>query len=157
MTDPNKNNLLLIKNGFPIMSLIRLIYISVTCSKMNLASLQEILSVAEEHNTEKKITGALAYGNSSFLQVLEGSRSEVSALYNHISKDHRHTEVELVEVVPIQTRDFGKWSMRYVYFDEQNNSNHIATIKRIANTDKFTPKLWTAEQSLSVMIALNAN
>jgi uncharacterized protein YdiU (UPF0061 family) len=137
------------------MNLTRLIYASTALPGINFASLQQILSTAETKNLKKTITGALVYGSGYFLQILEGNRSDISALYNHISQDKRHSEVELLEVMPIQTRDFEQWSMRYVRYDDQNNSSHHTIVKKITQTDKFVPKLWTAEQSRAVLIELS--
>jgi hypothetical protein len=49
-----------------------------------------------------------------FLQVLEGGRSAVNALYNRIAADPRHTQVELLVYEEIGERRFAGWSMGQV-------------------------------------------
>jgi hypothetical protein len=137
------------------MKLTRLIYASVATPGIEFSELQDILFTSEKNNVTKEITGALSYGRGSFLQLLEGERSEISALYQTISLDTRHSQLELLEVVPIQTRDFAQWSMRYVPYNEEKNVAVLAKVKKIMHGDDFTPKLWSAEQSRAVLIALN--
>jgi hypothetical protein len=136
------------------MNLTRLIYTSIAFPGINLAILEEILLSAEKNNSKKKITGALCYGSGQFLQVLEGDQSTISALYNYVSQDKRHFEVEIIEVTSIKKRDFEQWSMQYVYFNTLTNANQLSMVKRITHSDKFSPRLWSAEQCLSVMIEL---
>jgi Sensors of blue-light using FAD len=48
------------------------------------------------------------------LQVLEGGRSAVNKLYNHIAKDDRHTDVEVLSYEEIGERRFAAWTMGQV-------------------------------------------
>ena len=56
------------------------------------------------------------------MQVLEGSRSEVSALYNSIVKDARHRDVELLLLEEISERRFASWTMGQVNLAKVNPS-----------------------------------
>ena len=138
------------------MNLTRLIYSSIAFPGIEFSVLRDMLFVSENNNFLKDVTGALSYGGGSFLQILEGDRSEISRLYNIIINDKRHSEIELVEVVPIQIRDFANWSMRYVHYDEKTNPDALAEIKKITTTEKFTPRFWTADQCRAVLLALSA-
>ena len=56
----------------------------------------------------------LCFSGGIFLQVLEGGRSQVSALYNRISADPRHRDVVLLSYDEIGERSFAGWSMGQV-------------------------------------------
>ena len=55
-----------------------------------------------------------------FLQVLEGGRASVSALYNRIAQDPRHREVVLLHYEEIGERHFSSWSMGQVNMNRIN-------------------------------------
>jgi hypothetical protein len=54
------------------------------------------------------------------LQVLEGGRSPVSALYNRIANDPRHHDVVLLSYEEIGERSFASWSMGQVNLNRLN-------------------------------------
>jgi hypothetical protein len=51
---------------------------------------------------------------SSFLQVLEGDRGEVTRLYARMSADPRHQDLELIHCESITERRYADWSMAQV-------------------------------------------
>ncbi len=53
----------------------------------------------------------LCFADGVFLQTLEGGRSTVSALYNRIVQDSRHSDVVLLSYEEIQERRFAGWAM----------------------------------------------
>jgi hypothetical protein len=73
-----------------------------------------ILKTAREHNPRTGVTGVLCHCATSkiFMQVLEGGRGAVSALYNRIAQDPRHREVALLSYEEIGERSFsaGPWA-----------------------------------------------
>ena len=48
------------------------------------------------------------------MQVLEGERSIINALYSRIIADTRHSQVELLSFEEIDQRRYGEWSMALV-------------------------------------------
>jgi len=94
--------------------LLQVIYASAAYQKMNSDELAEILSVAREKNTEKGISGMLAYHGGSFLQVLEGPEPEVEALLKTIADDPRHRHIKLLLKASIEEKEFEDWSMGFV-------------------------------------------
>lgn len=73
--------------------------------------LQEILSASHFHNTKLGITGMLLYVEGNIMQVLEGEKDKVEALYQKIQRDTRHNNVFILTQGYIEQRSFGKWSM----------------------------------------------
>jgi len=45
---------------------------------------------------------------------LEGSRTAVNKTYNKILNDHRHADVQLLEMKEVTERYFDSWSMKFV-------------------------------------------
>jgi len=94
--------------------LFRLIYVSRPADGVDLRETRKILSVSQENNVRRAISGTLIFNSGYFLQWLEGSRTEVSSLYSHIAKDPRHRDAELLEFSQVARREFAEWSMGYV-------------------------------------------
>jgi Sensors of blue-light using FAD len=103
------------------MSLYRLIYSSHGKPNLGYHDLKDIMEKSDKNNQLEGITGLLCYGDSIFLQILEGDRTTVSKTYHRISLDIRHHTPELIECVPIESRIFGVWSMKAVNLSELNS------------------------------------
>ncbi|WPB84210.1 BLUF domain-containing protein [Sediminicoccus rosea] len=73
--------------------------------------LAAILEVAQRHNAEAGITGALLHSRRWFAQVLEGERAALEALYARIARDPRHHDVTRLALHPAARRVFARWSM----------------------------------------------
>jgi hypothetical protein len=91
--------------------LVRLMYVSRASNSVNQNELVAILKKSKANNAGSGITGVLCFSAGIFLQVLEGGRSQVSALYNKIVNDSRHYEVVLLSYEEVGERAFAGWSM----------------------------------------------
>ena len=102
--------------------LVRLMYASRASATVDAEAMAAILKRAKEHNPRLGVTGVLCYcANANiFLQVLEGGRSPVSALYNRIAQDPRHHDVALLSYEEIGERGFSSWSMGQVNMSRLN-------------------------------------
>ena len=102
--------------------LVRLMYASRAAEAANAETLAAILKTSKEHNPKVGVTGVLCFCANAriFLQVLEGGRNAVSALYNHISQDARHHDVALLSYEEIGERSFASWSMGQVHMYRLN-------------------------------------
>ena len=94
--------------------LVRLMYASRATDTVNHETLSAILRKSMANNPSVGVTGVLCSSGSIFLQVLEGGRSQVSALYNKITRDPRHHEVVLLSYEEISERSFAGWAMGQV-------------------------------------------
>lgn len=56
------------------------------------------------------------------MQVLEGGRDSVNALYNRIVRDARHERIVVLHYEEISERRFGGWTMGSVNLDRINPS-----------------------------------
>ena len=92
------------------MNLTRLVYYSQRNPSMNV-NVDELLAVCRRNNAAMNVTGMLHYNGTNFLQVLEGGRAEVSAIYHRIAADPRHVNIILMACNDVRERIFPSWSM----------------------------------------------
>lgn len=81
----------------------------------------EIIAKARVHNEGAGITGALAYTQDHFAQLLEGPKEALDDLMVRIEDDRRHTDVTVLRVEAIARRRLPAWSMAY-----DGASNYVA-------------------------------
>ena len=97
------------------MALSRLIYVSEPqldpALGSTIAQLATILSASRRNNEAANITGALAYDESWFIQVLEGERRAIWQTFARINEDERHAGCVLIEMADADCRLFGNWWM----------------------------------------------
>ena len=76
--------------------------------------LRDILSAARRNNPRLGVTGALMFNASCFIQVLEGPRAALDALFQRIRRDRRHEKISLLTFERTAARSFDQWSMAFV-------------------------------------------
>ena len=64
-----------------------LTYESVATNKIKGAEMEELLEKARENNQREDITGCLIYYQGGFVQLLEGNKKKIEALYKKIKMD----------------------------------------------------------------------
>jgi hypothetical protein len=94
--------------------LVRLMYASRAARTFGAEELGAVLRQSTSNNPRLGVTGVLCFSGEIFLQVLEGGRSQVSALYNRIAQDPRHHDVALLSYEEIDERSFAGWAMGQV-------------------------------------------
>ncbi|MCY7314673.1 MAG: BLUF domain-containing protein [Rubrivivax sp.] len=94
--------------------LVRLMYASRAVPTVDQDQLLAIVRKSKANNPGVGVTGVLCFSQGLFLQMLEGGRGPVNALYNRIAADPRHTQVELLAYEEITERRFAGWSMGQV-------------------------------------------
>ena len=94
------------------MALYRLIYKSISTKPFTATFLKSLEETSKENNAALDVTGILIGTKSAFMQVLEGERENVNAVYGRICQDPRHTEIQLVSYGQIFQREFPDWSMK---------------------------------------------
>jgi stage V sporulation protein SpoVS len=102
--------------------LVRLLYASRAVDPVAQEELLKILAQSNAHNPASGITGVLCSSGRIFLQLLEGGRMQVNALYNRIAADPRHDDVVVLAYAEISERRFANWSMGLVNLERVNPS-----------------------------------
>ena len=134
------------------MAIYRLIYVSQAVAGLEYPDFVDIMTKSERNNKQVGITGILSFGDSMFLQVLEGSRRVVSQTYNRILLDKRHVNAELIDFSEIEYRNFGAWSMKVVQIGKQAEVRDI--ILKYSSSQTFSPISMTGKQSLNFLLEL---
>jgi hypothetical protein len=102
--------------------LVRLLYTSRAAEPVTQALIDSILAQSRAHNPEFGITGILCWSGEIFMQVLEGSRSEVNQIYHRIAIDQRHRNLVLLHYEEASERRFAGWTMGQVNLARINPS-----------------------------------
>ena len=79
-----------------------------------LAEVADILRASRANNPKAGLTGVLLFDGTSFLQALEGPIAQIERLHEKISCDRRHEDITLIDLVPIEVRDYDTWSMAFL-------------------------------------------
>lgn len=95
-----------------------ILYLSSASKLMNDDELFDLLDRVREKNTKAGITGMLLYKGGNFLQLLEGDKDAVEALFQNIEKDSRHTDIRTIMKGETDTRTFESWSMGFANMDK---------------------------------------
>lgn len=130
--------------------LTRLIYASEPTEPLTPAVVQHIVDRARVNNSQLQLSGMLAFDSQYFLQVLEGRRAAVSALFARIARDPRHRRVEILEVVPVPERRFARWSMGFAAADAAHGEIYL----RFGGTSRFEPHAMSAAGALGLLECL---
>lgn len=93
--------------------LYQLAYVSRAVGTWTRPDLIALLRQARVRNEARGITGVLLFRNGSFLQLLEGERDEVEALFDLILLDPRHEGTALIWDAEASHRWFADWSMGF--------------------------------------------
>lgn len=103
--------------------MITLIYGSSARHDMTETELVDLLTTSKMNNDALGITGMLLYKGGNFLQVLEGKKEAVEALYSKIQADKRHRGVMTISIRPLEKRVFGDWKMGFANLDTLDPAN----------------------------------
>lgn len=129
--------------------LVRLLYASRATRAIDDALVASILEHSRKHNLEHGITGLLctySHGNV-FIQVLEGGRAEVNALYGAIQRDPRHKDVTLLDYAEVAERRFATWRMGRVDLNRVN----VGIILRFSESPVLDPFSMSGQASIALL------
>ncbi|GAB3175292.1 BLUF domain-containing protein [Telluribacter humicola] len=114
-----------------------------------------ILEKAREFNSTHNITGCLLYHKRRFVQMLEGEKEVVQALYSKIAQDPRHSDILLLAEGYKDERVFAGWSMAYYQLskgevlDEKLFIDNFITFSDLTRKSTFSSLLfWGAAKNL---------
>lgn len=90
--------------------MLRIIYRSIV--NRNLAAdADQIALTAGRFNAQNRITGCLFQIGDFYYQILEGPELPVRNLFKKIEMDCRHSQIMVLEITEIESRNFPSWSM----------------------------------------------
>ncbi len=132
--------------------LVRLLYASHAVGKIDCAKTQEIMQQSHAHNAQHGITGILCHSDTLYMQVLEGGRDAINALYARILRDARHTDVVLLNYEEIGERRYAGWTMGQANLTKVNAS----TLLRFSTLPEINPYAMSGKNSLALIDELMA-
>jgi hypothetical protein len=132
--------------------LVRLLYASRAAQAVTQSTIDSIMQQSRVHNPAQGITGILCYGGDVYMQVLEGGRSPVNALYNRIVTDARHQQVMLLHYEEVGERRFAGWTMGQVNLAKVNPS----TLLKYLEKPELDPFAVSGKASLALLEELIA-
>jgi len=93
----------------------RIIYISQATVPVGEYELESFLRRWYHNNEQDGITGILLYSDSEarFMQLIEGEKTVIRALFHHIEQDSRHCHLLKLADGPIAQRSFSSWLMGF--------------------------------------------
>jgi hypothetical protein len=119
---------------------------------VNCALIQEIMQQSHVHNPHNGITGILCHSDKLYMQVLEGGRDAINALYAKILRDPRHTDVVLLHYEEICERRYAGWTMGQANLSKVNAS----TLLRFSVLPEINPHAMSGKNSLALIDELMA-
>lgn len=93
------------------MNLTRLVYYSQSNPSEKL-DVSTLVGAYRSNNKRANITGMLHHNGDYFVQVIEGGRVDVSALYQRVAHDARHSNLILLSYTNARERLFPTYPMR---------------------------------------------
>ncbi len=94
-------------------SLYQLVYMSAAAPELTKDALIDILAAAQKNNAKRGITGLLLHSDGNVIQVIEGQKEDVEALYSKIENDSRHENPMVLYRKAITERDFPEFKMGF--------------------------------------------
>lgn len=88
-------------------------YFSTAAEPQDAALIHAILATSRSNNLRDEISGLLVAGGNRYLQVIEGPRRAMQALYANIRADQRHLAVTTLVERTTMARCFEGWSMAF--------------------------------------------
>ena len=89
----------------------RLLYVSTATASLCGEDLNSILRTAQSRNAANGVTGLLVFTGAQFMQLLEGPRDAVQAIFEAICADSRHHGVARLIAEPALERSCPGWAM----------------------------------------------
>lgn len=132
--------------------LVRLLYASRLVDHAYPGKIMEIVEEAQANNPLHGITGILCHSEQMFMQVIEGGRERINALYAAILKDPRHSNVVLLHYEEIHERKYAAWTMGNANLSKINPS----LLLRYSALPVFDPHIMTGDNALALIDDLTA-
>ncbi len=133
--------------------LVRLLYASKAVEEPKPETIMAIMRQSHAHNPPQGITGILCHSNQVYIQVLEGGRAAVNALYAKIVCDPRHSDVVLLHYEEINERHYAGWTMGKANLCRINPS----TLLRFSDLPGLNPHAMSGKNSLALIDELMAS
>ena len=103
-----------------------LLYISVLEPSVEISAIVALTKRARSANKDLDITGVLIFDGERFCQYLEGGIKNVVTLFNRITLDVRHTDVQMLHQGTGKQRRFMQFNLGFAYLADVDVIGAIA-------------------------------
>jgi hypothetical protein len=136
---------------------ITLVYVSSATHLMAESELIDLLRTCRDNNAEAGITGMLLYKDGNFMQALEGPEDAVTRVHSKILADPRHKGLITLVREPLESRQFGEWSMAFRNVDLLSKSEQETFSPFLS--DPFTEEYFGSNpnKALKLLLAFKKN
>lgn len=128
--------------------MIRLSYISEYKEDLDILDLANIEVVSNYNNQKNNISGILISFGKHFYQVIEGPDEEVIKLYEKISADDRHFNIQELNREVTEKRQYPEWGMKHINLNNESEAI-LEPVKAILSS--FTKNYSRLKQSHDVI------
>ncbi|QLG86894.1 BLUF domain-containing protein [Chitinibacter bivalviorum] len=106
----------------------------------------QLMRECQVRNAHSNITGLLLYQQGFFLQYIEGEPHTVRSVYQHIQRDQRHEDIELISEEVLMERRFPHWTMffrdyDFVYPHIRQDYGELTTLAKVVEALEEDPAL----------------
>lgn len=122
-----------------------LVYVSSATIDFTPTELRALLDQSRRDNAAKQISGILLFKGGNFMQLLEGDEPTVTALYQKISRDPRHSGSLVLLTSHADERMFADWSMAFRDLNDTSVTS-LPGFSQFLNTD-FNSREFSASPS----------
>ncbi|MFL0803928.1 MAG: BLUF domain-containing protein [Agarilytica sp.] len=126
---------------------VQLIYASTASGDLSIDEVKDVVKLAAQKNMGIGISGFLCANSRYFLQCLEGDKESIDSLYQTISRDMRHHNLNAIGCEPIASRTFESWGMGVVL----GLDRHKEILKKYNADSVFNPYSLTFKQCLAML------
>ena len=127
-----------------------ILYVSTMALTAPVSVVSSIATRSRVANVKRHITGLLIFDGERFCQQFEGSKSEVTALFERISCDTRHQNVILIHEGLLRERRFGNFSMAFANTDDFEALNRLQALKGTSALAAFSTLLQTLDMEARI-------
>lgn len=134
----------------------RLLYVSTANPEITDADLARLVESAQMRNASLNITGLLVFTGSHFMQLLEGPKDAVEAVFDMICQDQRHSAVARLIAEPARERSCPNWAMALRVIEApEHGPHHVFSVDDATLAsflpDDMSPDLRVLFQSFNTM------
>jgi len=114
-------------------------YVSTARRDIDQNKIHELFYNSCQNNIAQGISGILLYNEGNFMQILEGSRSNIISLFQAIKKDQRHSDIITLFEKPIPYCIFKGYNSGFSTIENndhiENLNNYLTLLEFIEDTN----------------------
>ncbi len=92
----------------------QLVYLSNARPGLEDGDIENILTTSRRNNGARDVTGLLLFSDGVFIQALEGIPAKIESMFQMISADQRHDQLDVLFDGTVPGRTFAAWAMAYI-------------------------------------------